>query len=988
MEFQDNVNDIIDSFERFIAQKKVTGTGKEFTHTRVGKPGGSYYIKDGFENQNFLNHYCKILKLKKEKNIKYDLNFSEKQKNVGPLMTDYDFEFNNSIINFDETKLKDYEIHKYTLEDIKTIVRVINDLIYKNFDIDKEYIVAYVTEKKHATIKYDSSGNFKCIKDGFHICYILPFKAKQRKIIYNEVKTFFANGNKLGHIGFTNSYDNVFDESTIERNNWMMYGSYKTIDRNHYVYTNTYAFDFNGDKKTNEYDRYDLVSYFSVRQYSDDDAYEFRSESKYANIDDVSEHHNIRSNAITDDIIITLNNKTDENTDIIMDDIIITSNKKTEQDLENFENKPSLKYNDIHSNSLIFANDKEKYKNLASCLLDILNPSRCDNYSDWIIIGWALKSIDDSMYKIYDEFSKKSKKYTSGCCLRIWKNARMSGNIVTIGTLKHMAFIDDPLRYHEIIHKFEIKTFTDSLSGNDVDIAKYVYEKYNHMFVCSSIKNKIWYIFKNHHWVETEQGKELRDKITTDITEEFKNAWRYEARRLNQLLKDQRDQLLDNGEISINSEEEQMIKQQRKKQLTDYTHKITSVEKKRNQYVNIIKKLNNHSSLTNIMNSCCFEFKNDKFENQLDLNSYLIGFNNGVYDLNKMIFRPGFPEDYVSMSVGYDYVEYSGNEKEFEKINKYFEDLQQDVQIREYILRYLASRLKGENKEQFLIWTGKGNNGKSVFTVLLNKVFGDYYGTLEHTVITQKRSPNASATPDLANTKGKRIVTVAEPDANDTIKVSFVKQLSGGRDKVTARKLFRDPIQFIPQYELILICNMPPVLNNIDGGIVRRMSVVEFSTTFVPHAPIHSNQIQMNPKIAEFINSGYWSPYIMWLLINKYYREYDKYGLQPPQKVQYSTANYIKNSDSCREFFDEHYIETTTCEPEVPICFSEVYNKFKNWFKAQSSDHVPTRNKFREYIIHNTNIKIGPTGELSGIIEKNDETSTETVDEHIENDNK
>ena len=45
------------------------------------------------------------------------------------------------------------------------------------------------------------------------------------------------------------------------------------------------------------------------------------------------------------------------------------------------------------------------------------------------------------------------------------------------------------------------------------------------------------------------------------------------------------------------------------------------------------------------------------FTKKLDSDNNLIGFNNGVYDLFNFEFRSGKPEDYITMTVSYDYQE-------------------------------------------------------------------------------------------------------------------------------------------------------------------------------------------------------------------------------------------------------------------------------------------------------------------------------------------
>jgi hypothetical protein len=48
-------------------------------------------------------------------------------------------------------------------------------------------------------------------------------------------------------------------------------------------------------------------------------------------------------------------------------------------------------------------------------------------------------------------------------------------------------------------------------------------------------------------------------------------------------------------------------------------------------------------------------FFDQEFEKKLDADQNLLGFTNGVYDLSQHRFRDGRPEDYISLSFGYDY---------------------------------------------------------------------------------------------------------------------------------------------------------------------------------------------------------------------------------------------------------------------------------------------------------------------------------------------
>ncbi len=69
-----------------------------------------------------------------------------------------------------------------------------------------------------------------------------------------------------------------------------------------------------------------------------------------------------------------------------------------------------------------------------------------------------------------------------------------------------------------------------------------------------------------------------------------------------------------------------------------------------------------------------------QFLESIDANPYLIGFDNGVYDLQSDEFRDGRSEDFITFSTGYDYIDYGdieGDEieEEVKEIYEFFEQV-------------------------------------------------------------------------------------------------------------------------------------------------------------------------------------------------------------------------------------------------------------------------------------------------------------------------
>ncbi|PEO93949.1 DNA primase, partial [Bacillus toyonensis] len=56
----------------------------------------------------------------------------------------------------------------------------------------------------------------------------------------------------------------------------------------------------------------------------------------------------------------------------------------------------------------------------------------------------------------------------------------------------------------------------------------------------------------------------------------------------------------------------------------------------------------------------------------------------------------------------------------------------------------------------------------------------------------------------------------------------LVKQLTGG-DKVTARFLYENEFDFMPQFKLWMATNHKPIIRGTDDGIWRRMAIIPFT---------------------------------------------------------------------------------------------------------------------------------------------------------------
>lgn len=236
-------------------------------------------------------------------------------------------------------------------------------------------------------------------------------------------------------------------------------------------------------------------------------------------------------------------------------------------------------------------------------------------------------------------------------------------------------------------------------------------------------------------------------------------------------------------------------------------------------------------------------------EQQMNENINLIGFENGVYDLDTMTFRDKKKEDNITLSTGYDYIEYKNNkDEEFERkekiLEKYFTSIQPNINGKNNLKMYLASLLYGNNEEKVkcMVFSGDGRNGKTTLLNLVKKVLGDYYLKINSSLISRMHETKLS--PELLNVKGKRCLEIENVIEEVNLK------------KISVRNLYEKEIEFKPQFKLVTECEN----YNLNGN--NNVSVLNFPNKFM-NSP--------NKNIDKELEDC--KEVLMWLLINNYYKE-------------------------------------------------------------------------------------------------------------------
>ena len=545
---------------------------------------------------------------------------------------------------------------------------------------------------------------------------------------------------------------------------------------------------------------------------------------------------------------------------------------------------------------------------LVQKLVDMLDKERSHSYDTWIRLGWCLRNIDYRLLDKWIQFSKNSDKFVEGECAQLWEKMRVNGGL-GIATLKMWASKDNSEAYKEIVRDDVFSYIQKAYTGTHYDVACVIYAMYGSEFVCASIKNRFWYEFRSHRWHPCEEGMTLSMRISVQVCQEFSHV----AAGFNQKAAS------------------------------------TTDDAQQRQYIEISQKLNkvalllkNTTFKKNVMQECMAMFFVNKFEEKLDSRCHLLGFENGIYDLEALAFRDGMPDDCISFSTGISFVPFVEDCDEHKCLVRYFEQVFPNPRVRKYVLMHLSSCLNGNVKEErFHIWTGTGSNSKSIVVSLFEKCFGDYCCKLPVSLLTNKRAASNAASSEIARTKGRRFAVLQEPSENEVFNVGLMKELTGG-DKIMARSLYKEPVEFLPQMKMVLTCNHLPEVHASDDGTWRRIRLVEFVSKFTDTPdPTKENEFPIVRGLIDKMDE--WKETFMTMLI-EIYKKYCEEGLVEPEEVLKATREYQRNNDFIGDFIDSCSVDTENAY----VSISEVYNVFKSWVKENNPD-IKVQNR-REFI--------------------------------------
>lgn len=513
-------------------------------------------------------------------------------------------------------------------------------------------------------------------------------------------------------------------------------------------------------------------------------------------------------------------------------------------------------------------------------------------------------------YPIFIEERLEDDKVDSFCS-SLYEN--YSNSNITVRSIAWYAKMDNHELYLEWWTEWVRDTMEFSVKQTDVknqsNICQ-VFYRYCWLDICYSHKtgetNGTWYVFAGNTWKDALHKVLVFDKLRSLSSLYYK------------------------AKIEVIKSQMESVEE---KEIEKYKHISKKID-------TIITAISNVTFINGLIELSKSLFLIDDLDKKLNASNNLMGVKNGVLEMsgNRVIFRSGIPEDYISFSTTTPYRKLSYDDETVIELLEWIRQMHPNKDTRKFFLRYLSSYLHGDNMgNYFTIWTGSTSNSKSTFTKLIRTTLGNYFLTLPTTVITSSRKNGlGKAIPELATSAGKKAGFVEEARKTDNLNEQVIKSISG-LDSMFVRNLYSKGGTIDISFKLVIICNDPPRPETIDKAFIRRVLVIPFIASYSEDAPksleeqrrkhIYPMKSDINKKLKKM------SVALLWLMV-EYYADFAREGLKPSKEIKDATAEYINEQDKYEMFINsetEYITKDGLADQNIFISTAALYEEFKSW---------------------------------------------------------
>ena len=296
---------------------------------------------------------------------------------------------------------------------------------------------------------------------------------------------------------------------------------------------------------------------------------------------------------------------------------------------------------------------------------------------------------------------------------------------------------------------------------------------------------------------------------------------------------------------------------------------------------------------------------------------FLIPTKNGnLINLKTLEIRKRISTDLFSYELNVEYKQDSplSNAREF------LNDIScNDEELSDFLIRLMGYFLTAETSDRgFYIFWGIGCNGKStLFKIMKNILLQGYTGISKNVLVNTNN--RTSLTPELEVLIYARLAVLSEIRENEVLDESNIKSLTGG-DVITCNPKNRDPIQFVPNCKLVMLCNDKPKFNIDDQAMLDRLKFIPFNGRF-------EKTIENNKK-CDFLteNEDCLSEFFT-LFAQGAYKWYEGHQLDPVLAMKDAMNTFVEEQDVIQQWCED------CCDigTDYSLLLAKAWESFLNW---------------------------------------------------------
>lgn len=559
-----------------------------------------------------------------------------------------------------------------------------------------------------------------------------------------------------------------------------------------------------------------------------------------------------------------------------------------------------------------------------------LAPARCDQYSEWLGVGMALKGLGMAGLQLWDEWSRGSAKYNDGACADKWD--KISADGLGLGSLVKWANDDDPSSRRiytngnenhkpkpapgagqsaELIDEPAQGGDTENLSPAEIDVLKYRSEDGGIRDAWVEHCSTQWIYAvgpdKWYHW----QGAYWQQDDALLIHREIHDLMDAMNRQCSAIIKETP------SVISALTQRFQGIEMPK-----EITEQVETMKKSMVAADAMRKSTKRSNGRIGSVEGMCRSV-HAKSISAFDVCDSL-NLKNGTLNLHSLELQPHSRDDFFTYQLDYEY--------DSNATCPLFERFISEVLVKEgtsetdpdlvmLFQELLGYSMTTQTKRQVMVWMfGEGGNGKSVAIDLIQALLGTMATSVDFQTL------GTSGNYDLADVPGKRVLFSTEAEKGGAVAEKYIKCIVSG-DPLKARPIYGSTINFRSMAKIWWAMNDRPIVRDTSDSMWRRMKLIPFYRKFEEGK---NADVNLTPKLmAELPGILNWAIRgLMRLTIN------DRF-----------TSS--ESADSAKSLYREEsnpvarWVNTMTIRTEYPTTLQgALFDHFKSWLNSENEKSI------------------------------------------------